>query len=269
MKLKKISYWVHNMEMEKELCNQTPTKLFTFLLTILLAIVLGICGILFWISFSKTTAIYQLIIFISTIILLTIGVVTCTMIVAIIFLARNKKMPCIIKNLMESFLHFSYPTLIFLGKTVGFDKDLIRRAYTNLNNQLVLDNAYGFKGEEILILTPHCIQKSFCPHKITNDTNNCKRCGQCNVDKLLDLKEEYGVEFRIVTGGTLARKIIKNMKPKAIIAIACERDLISGLMDVRKIPIIAIINKRPQGPCLNTEVDLREVERAIIHFIKE
>ncbi|AKL95536.1 hypothetical protein CACET_c20890 [Clostridium aceticum] len=67
----------------------------------------------------------------------------------------------------------------------------------------------------------------------------------------------------------MARKTIVDLRPKAVIAIACERDLFSGLMDVKKIPILAIINKRPQGPCINTQVDIKEVEEAIAHFIKE
>lgn len=45
---------------------------------------------------------------------------------------------------------------------------------------------------------------------------------------------------------------------------ACERDLLSGLRDnVTKIPIIAIPNRQPGGPCRNTLVDVAEVEPAV------
>jgi len=40
-------------------------------------------------------------------------------------------------------------------------------------------------------------------------------------------------------------------------------------MDIKKLPILAVINKRPEGPCVNTHVNLDEVEKAINHFIKE
>lgn len=62
----------------------------------------------------------------------------------------------------------------------------------------------------------------------------------------------------------MARLQIERMKPKAIITMACERDLVSGIQDVaEEIPVIAIPNRRPEGPCKNTEVNPEEVEEAI------
>ncbi|WP_236904942.1 DUF116 domain-containing protein [Clostridium formicaceticum] len=201
--------------------------------------------------------------------LLIVGVSIGLTIFAMMMLWYDKRIPSIVKTVMENFISFSYPFIIGLGKVLKYDKNMIRKAYTDLNNRLIFNGVYDFKGEEILILTPHCIQKSSCPHKITNDIYNCKRCGGCDVDQLILLKERYKTHFHLVTGGTLARKTIVEIRPKAVIAIACERDLFSGLMDVKKIPILAIINKRPQGPCINTQVDIEEVEKAILHFIKE
>ena len=51
-------------------------------------------------------------------------------------------------------------------------------------------------------------------------------------------------------------------------AIACERDLTSGIQEVAEIPVIGIINERPEGPCCNTRVDLNKVEEAIRYFIE-
>jgi hypothetical protein len=48
------------------------------------------------------------------------------------------------------------------------------------------------------------------------------------------------------------------------LALACERDLMSGIKDIaEKIPVLAIPNKRPEGPCKNTHVSLRELEEAL------
>ena len=120
-----------------------------------------------------------------------------------------------------------------------------------------------------MILTPHCLQKSTCGLRVTQNPDLCKRCGQCNVDDLVGLKEKYGIKLAIATGGTLARRKIMELKPKAIIAVACERDLISGLQDVKDLPVLAIVNRRPEGPCVNTEMDIELVEKGIHHFLKE
>jgi hypothetical protein len=48
------------------------------------------------------------------------------------------------------------------------------------------------------------------------------------------------------------------------LALACERDLMSGLKDIaEKIPVIAIPNKRPEGPCKNTHISVRELDEAL------
>jgi hypothetical protein len=46
-------------------------------------------------------------------------------------------------------------------------------------------------------------------------------------------------------------------------AVACERELLEGLREIGGVPVICITNRRPEGPCKNTEVDLEEFEAAV------
>jgi hypothetical protein len=58
------------------------------------------------------------------------------------------------------------------------------------------------------------------------------------------------------------------MRPKAIIAIACERDLLSGFVEVNpRIRVVGVPNERPEGPCKNTVIDKSELERLVRKFI--
>jgi len=132
-----------------------------------------------------------------------------------------------------------------------------------------MSRKYNVKSECILLLLPHCLQKSLCVHRITYDINNCKMCGECDIFELIRIKEKYGLQIYLVTGGTIARKAIIDLKPEVIVAVACERDLISGLGDVEKIPVYAIINDRPKGPCFDTKVDVKEVEKVVQFFLGE
>ncbi len=56
-------------------------------------------------------------------------------------------------------------------------------------------------------------------------------------------------------------------KPDVIIGVACERDLSSGIQDSYPIPVYGILNRRPFGPCYDTDVDLDLVERGLITFL--
>lgn len=164
---------------------------------------------------------------------------------------------------------FLYHILIILGNAINITKDDIRQVYIKLNNDYIYSNRYNIKSEDILILIPHCIQKSECKLKITTDVKNCKGCGLCNVADLLKLQNKYNVNVFIATGGTLARKKIKEFRPKAVVAVACERDLTAGVQDIKQIPVLGVFNQRPNGPCVDTKIDAKEVENAIKFFIGE
>ena len=255
------------MELDKNLKKNNVYRKFVFLLVFMFSlIILSAIGLLMFTRWQNQHF-YKLIFSAIIIILAVISLLLLAIIFAVMLLWYEYPTPRILKRLLEICSISMYPAMLILGKILKYDKNIIRRAFTELNNKLVFSNNYKIKGSDILILTPHCIQKSVCPHKITSDIKNCRRCGKCNVDHLIEIEEKYGVKTSVVTGGTLARKIVIDTKPRAIVAIACERDLISGLQDVKNLPIIAVINKRPEGPCVNTAVDLNEVERAINHFI--
>jgi hypothetical protein len=66
----------------------------------------------------------------------------------------------------------------------------------------------------------------------------------------------------------LARRIIVENRPEAIVAVACELDLTSGIQDSYPIPVIGILNDRPNGPCFNTKVDIDKVRDAIADFLE-
>lgn len=171
-----------------------------------------------------------------------------------------------LEGLMNASLNLMFPLVLALGKLLHIPKDVIKSSYIEVNNKLIQSRCFNFKPADILILAPHCLQKWDCPYKITSDASNCRHCGRCDIDKLLKISNDYGVNLSVVTGGTLARKKVMDIKPKAIIAIACERDLTEGILDTNPLPVMGVINLRPEGPCKNTLVDLDKVTEAIDFF---
>ncbi|MDR5658322.1 DUF116 domain-containing protein [Serpentinicella sp. ANB-PHB4] len=243
-------------------------KFVGILLVICLLLIVGLFTLIF-IPQLQSVYVFSVVNAILVLVLLGLLLWIIQIILTIILLWYNINVPNIMIKLTKEALRITYPAIEFFGVVFSIDKKSIRRSYTNLNNQLVMSEEYGLSGEEILIISPHCLQKSSCPYKITNDIKNCKKCGNCKVNPLIDLHEKYGVNFRVASGGTIARRIIMELRPKAIIAVACERDLVNGLQDVKKIPIIAVTNKRLNGPCIDTEVNTLKVEHAILKLMKE
>jgi len=160
-----------------------------------------------------------------------------------------------------------FPLLVVVGRCLGIRKDDVRIAFVGINNQLVLADAKKVSPERLLLLIPHCIQNHECDVRIIGNVENCKACGKCKIKDLVALSKKYGVSIAVATGGTLARKIVVDKRPQLIIGVACERDLSSGIQDTYPIPVLGILNKRPFGPCYDTDVDLGMVEDKIITFL--
>ncbi len=161
------------------------------------------------------------------------------------------------------------PLMTIIGRVFGLSKSKIRGSFIKVNNELVLSEVGKFDPDKIMMLTPHCLQNSRCDMRLTYDVDNCKRCGLCTIKGLLELRDKYGAHFHVATGGTIARRLVVQKRPRMIIAIACERDLASGIQDTYPLPVYGVLNERPHGPCLDTEVSLVAVEEALRRFIKE
>jgi hypothetical protein len=147
-----------------------------------------------------------------------------------------------------------------IARRVGLDADKAVRSFIRLSNDFVINELKNKKIARVLILLPHCIQLNSCSFKITSDINNCRKCGKCVVMNFIELAARYKFDVFVSTGGTMARKVVYERRPHLIMAVACERDLLSGIKDTLKMPVIGILNERPNGPCYNTTVDPKAVE---------
>lgn len=175
--------------------------------------------------------------------------------IAIFHTYHRKKVKSSFIWLVKIGLNILFPIASSIIGFVKWNRDNIRSFYISVNNIIVQSGNLKFLPEKILVLLPHCLQDSNCEYKITNDIGNCRRCGKCCIGSIAEISKKLGVHTAVVTGGTVARNIVQKNRPSLILSIACERDLLSGIMDVASIPVIGLINERPNGPCYNTLID--------------
>ncbi len=160
-------------------------------------------------------------------------------------------------------LFLLYPLVVHSGRLLHIAQEKIQHSFIAVNNRLVATRPQKTAAKDVLLLLPHCLQNDSCDYKITRDPANCRRCGKCQVPDLLDLARHKEVALEIVSGGTLARQAIAKHRPRAIVAVACERDLSSGILDSFPLPVYGVVNERPQGPCTNTRVDMALLEETL------
>lgn len=161
------------------------------------------------------------------------------------------------------------PLMEMAGRLVGIDKTIVRRSFLKVNNEFVRATATPVPADRLLLLLPHCVQWSQCRHRLLGDLAHCKQCGQCQIGQLRALAAKKGFHVAIATGGTIARQVVANLKPARIVAVACERDLTSGIQDSYPIPVYGVLNQRPNGPCRDTIAPMQALEAAMDIFLEK
>ncbi len=257
------------MKGSEELGQHPQKRTFIFLLLIACVVIVGLAFLLWWVPYVGLGHINA---HLPLLLAIVLGAVVAFCLggalTLVLTILRGKNL-FFSKKIRGVVIRVLFPLLVGIGKLLGIQKDEVRRSFVAINNRLVLAEAKKIRSEKLLLLLPHCLQNHDCRVRITGNIENCKACGKCKIKDLVALSKEYGVSVSVATGGTLARRIVVEKKPDIIIGVACERDLTSGIQDSYPIPVFGIFNRRPFGPCYDTDVDLELVERGMRIFLGE
>lgn len=138
----------------------------------------------------------------------------------------------------------------------------------NLNNRLVRWRNPRVRPGELLLLLPHCLHKQSCPQNVMHSLDECRRCGACSVGALAAIRDDLGVVACVAGGGRQALAYTRRPEVKAVVAVACEKELVQGIRAAFPKPVFAVPNQTPEGSCKNTVVDPVAVVRAIELLIR-
>ena len=128
-------------------------------------------------------------------------------------------------------------------------RDWVENAAVKVYNALAVARGRKVGQGELLLLIPRCLSK-------------------VTLDGVLGIAGKYGVPVFVATRGQLARRVIRERKPRAVVAVACERDMVSGLHDVAgKIPVLGLTMTLPAGPCKDASLDLRQLEQWVRAYV--
>ena len=121
-------------------------------------------------------------------------------------------------------------------------RDWVENAAVKIYNALAVMRGRKVGQGELLVLIPRCLSKE-------------------TLDGVLGIAGRYGVPVFVATRGQLARRVIRERRPRAVVAVACERDMVSGLHDVAgKIPVLGLTMTLPAGPCKDAALNLGQFE---------
>ena len=128
-------------------------------------------------------------------------------------------------------------------------RDRVENAAVKVYDALALARKRKVNGGELLLLIPRCLAKE-------------------TLEGVLGVAGRYKIPVFVATRGQLARRVIKERRPRAVVAVACERDMVSGLHDVAgKVPVLGLTLTLPSGPCKDTRLDLGLLEEWVRAYV--
>jgi hypothetical protein len=128
-------------------------------------------------------------------------------------------------------------------------RDWVENAAVKVYDALALDRGRKVGKGELLLLIPRCLSRTA-------------------LDGVLAIAGRYEVPVFVATRGQLARRVIRERRPRAVVAVACERDMVSGLHDVAgKIPVLGLTMTLPAGPCKDAGLDLARLEEWVRAYV--
>jgi uncharacterized protein len=149
------------------------------------------------------------------------------------------------RGLLLRTLHLAWRT----GELLGVRRDWTGHASVVVYDRLALARERKVGADELLILIPRCLSRE-------------------SLDGVLEIAKRYGVSAFVATRGQLARRVIRERRPKAVVAVACERDMVSGLHDVAgRVPVLGLTMTLPNGPCKDAALDLGRMEEFVRKYL--
>jgi len=160
-------------------------------------------------------------------------------------IAVGLRVPRVAARRLQSAAVVLWPAAETAGRGLRLSRDRLAHSYLQVMNRLALQAGRAQPGRELLLLAPRCLRRDL---RISLEA----------------LAGEFGAHCETVGGGEQARDTIARLRPAGVLAVACERDLVEGVRGVApRVTVLSLPNRRPDGPCRNSEIDLAEARRLL------
>ncbi len=118
------------------------------------------------------------------------------------------------------------------------------------------------KAKNKILLLPHCARKFMdfrCKAKFDKEYSSyiCQSCSpDCLINKATKIAKEKNYKVFVLPGGSGIKKILKKIKPDAVIGVACPEELKLGIALLERFKIIGKGIPLSKNGCAHTKFDL-------------
>ena len=149
-------------------------------------------------------------------------------------------------------------------EALGSDTSYLDEVYITLKNHLNAKAFFAVPVSERILFISHCMRKTpECPAEITDEGYVCKRCGACDIDRIMEEADKLGYRTFIVPGGSMVFKICEKYRPQACFGVACYYELEEAISKLARVGIPTRSVPLSKTGCVNTKVDVERVIKTL------
>jgi hypothetical protein len=191
----------------------------------------------------------------SLMILVLLGSVIITGIIAILLAYSFKTGNVLFPNLMISGLMFFESPVKTIFRMFGVGEGTIDRTGIKLKNRAICPTFRKIPYSRRAIFIPQCLRSVRCPAALSPEGIICKDCGACGISDARKEANKLGYKVFVVPGSSFIVRMIKQYQPQAIIGVGCLCEVREGLdmMHRSKIPAMGVILDR--SGCVSTTLN--------------
>jgi hypothetical protein len=143
--------------------------------------------------------------------------------------------------------------------------DEINKLFAEKKNRRMKNAFSAAKHSERVVFVPHCmrnIEKCIAHEKGSHYV--CMECGACKISEISKSSRKLGyMGLFILKGGKAVDKLVSELKPKAIVGVACFFEGTQGIKAGEKHKLSVQFVPLTKDGCVNTDVELSEVLKTL------
>ncbi|MFX1519526.1 MAG: DUF116 domain-containing protein [Promethearchaeota archaeon] len=151
-----------------------------------------------------------------------------------------------------------------LASRFGVDETEVLALFNQIKNEAYRDIFLSIPYSERIILFPQCLRHPDCEAKSDKWGYTCAECGRCGIARVKKLAGELGYsKYFIIRGGSIIEEIFEKYRPKAVVGIACNKEIFLGNLVCEKYGVITQSVCLTREGCYNTDADFNQVEKCV------
>ncbi len=191
------------------------------------------------------------------VVILAVGLIFMTLILGYILVNKNRFLfPKVLLFTVDTF----YLQLKRVAQLFGMSPNIVDQIGIEVRNHLNNKKFMKIKGQDRILVVPQCLRSVKCPARLDSSVGvACRDCGLCVIKELKAEADRLGYGFYIVPGGSFVERIVKRIRPKAALGVACYKDLSIGMHELSRAECLVVGVPLIKDGCVETNVNTKQL----------